>query len=88
MLGEFFSEVILQTLLITFFVLCMITVLEYVNVVSQGLVNKFMRQKPSVQILLSSFLGLLPGCIGSYAAVSMYTHEVVGFGGTAAAEHP
>jgi len=80
MLGEFFSEVILQTLLITFFVLCMITVLEYVNVISQGVVNKFMRQKPSVQILLSSFLGLLPGCIGSYAAVSMYTHEVVGFG--------
>lgn len=80
MLNEFLSDVILQTVLITFFVLSMIMVLEYINVLTQGHVNDFMHKHSSLQIIISSILGLLPGCIGSFTAVSLYTHDVVGFG--------
>lgn len=80
MLEEFFSDVIMQSVLITFFVLCMIMILECLNVFSEGHVNSFMQKKPAVQILISAFLGILPGCVGSFTAVSMYTHEVIGFG--------
>lgn len=80
MLTDFLFEVVIQTVLVTFFVLLMITVLEYVNVFSQGVVNGFMRKNPSWQIFISAFFGLLPGCLGSYAAVTMYTHEIISFG--------
>ncbi len=80
MFVEFFFDVVVQSILVTFFVLCMITLLEYVNVVTQGYVNGFMKKHLSWQVFLSSVLGILPGCLGSYAAVTMYTHDIIGFG--------
>ncbi|MBQ2096879.1 MAG: arsenic efflux protein, partial [Bacteroidales bacterium] len=64
----------------TFFVLSMIMVLEYLNVFSKGHVHSFMQRNKSLQILISAFLGVIPGCIGTYTAVSLYTHNVIGFG--------
>jgi len=77
---DFLTEVILQTVLITFFVLSMIMVLEYINVFSMGHVNDFMQKHTSFQIIVAAVLGLLPGCVGSFTAVSLYTHNVIGFG--------
>lgn len=80
MLHEFFADVVGQIVVITFFVLSMIMVLEYINVFSNGHVNEFMQRNNSLQILISAFLGIVPGCVGTYTAVSLYTHNVIGFG--------
>ncbi|MBO7461338.1 MAG: arsenic efflux protein [Bacteroidales bacterium] len=80
MIYEFLTDVVGQIVVITFFVLSMIMVLEYVNVFSEGHVHGFMQRHSSLQILISSFLGIIPGCIGTYTAVSLYTHDVIGFG--------
>ena len=77
---EFINDVLVQTILITFFVLAMIMVIEYVNVFSQGAANRFMRQHQGMQIIIATVLGLIPGCIGTYTAVSLFTHDVIGFG--------
>ena len=77
---EFINDVLVQTILITFFVLAMIMVIEYINVFSQGAANRFMRQHQGMQIIIATVLGLIPGCIGTYTAVSLFTHDVVGFG--------
>ncbi|MCQ2975699.1 MAG: putative manganese transporter [Bacteroidales bacterium] len=77
---EFFNDVVVQSILITFFVLAMILVIEYINVISQGAANKFMQSHTSLQIIISSILGIIPGCVGTYTAVSLYTHDVIGFG--------
>ena len=80
MLQEFLTDVVGQIVVITFFVLSMIMVLEYLNVFSKGHVHSFMQRNNSLQILISAFLGVIPGCIGTYTAVSLYTHNVIGFG--------
>ena len=79
-MSEFINEVLVQTVLITFFVLAMIMVIEYINVFSQGTANRFMQQHQGMQIIIATVLGLIPGCIGTYTAVSLFTHDVVGFG--------
>jgi len=79
-MSEFINDVLVQTILITFFVLAMIMVIEYVNVFSQGAANRFMRQHQGMQIIIATVLGLIPGCIGTYTAVSLFTHDVIGFG--------
>ena len=80
MLHEFLTDVVGQIVVITFFVLSMIMVLEYLNVFSKGRVHGFMQRNSGFQILIAAFLGIVPGCIGTYTAVSLYTHNVIGFG--------
>ncbi len=80
MLHEFLTDVVGQIVVITFFVLSMIMVLEYLNVFSKGHVHGFMQRQSGLQILIAAILGVVPGCIGTYTAVSLYTHNVIGFG--------
>ena len=80
MLHKFLTDVVGQIVVITFFVLSMIMVLEYLNVFSKGHVHGFMQRNSGFQILIAAFLGIVPGCIGTYTAVSLYTHNVIGFG--------
>jgi len=80
MLYEFVMDVVVQTVLITFFVLSMLVLLEYVNVRTSGRSNDFVSRHSSWQIFIATIMGLVPGCVGSYAAVSLYTHNVIGLG--------
>lgn len=80
MLYEFWTNVMVQTVRITFFVLSMMVVLEWLNVYTQGHVHGFMQKHSHLQVFISSILGILPGCVGSFTAVSLYTHDVIGFG--------
>ncbi len=80
MLYEFVMDVVVQTVLITFFVLSMLVLLEYVNVRTSGRSNDFVSRHPRWQVVIATMMGLVPGCVGSYAAVSLYTHNVIGLG--------
>ncbi|MFC1497164.1 putative manganese transporter [Verrucomicrobiota bacterium] len=78
-------EVLKHTLMITSFVFVMMLVIEYFNVLSKGKwENKISRYKWG-QSIFTSLLGVTPGCLGSYAAVSLYTHKVITFGALTAA---
>ena len=44
-----------------------------------------MDRNPFGQILLSALLGATPGCVGVFAVVSLFTHNIVGFGALMAA---
>ncbi len=74
------EDVVVQTVLITFFVLSLIMVLEYLNVLTVGHVHSFMHRNTKLQIVIAALLGIVPGCVGSFTAVSLYTHDVIGFG--------
>ena len=77
---EILIDVFLDSLLITGLVMVMMLLIEYINIHSQG--RSFERLKGSRmrQIGLAALLGLIPGCIGGFAAVSLYTHGIVSFG--------
>ncbi len=72
--------VIKQTLLITFFVMSMMLIIEYLNVLTKGLWSKGIEKNKWKQVLLGSFLGVTPGCLGAYTAVSLYVHDIIGNG--------
>ena len=58
----------------------MLLLVEFVNVSSSGKLMERLKSKPVIQILLATLLGLIPGCIGGFAIVSLYTHKLISFG--------
>ena len=65
--------------MITSFVLMMMLVIDYLNVQSKGAWNKKLQQKPFLQIIFAALLGIIPGCLGAFTVVSLFTHRVVSF---------
>ena len=68
-----------QTLIITAFVLGMMMIIEFINVRTRGLWSKKLQASPWIQILVCAIMGIIPGCLGTYTAVSLYVHRVVNF---------
>ncbi len=69
-----------QALMITMFVLSMMLIIEYLNVLTRGLWSKDIKNHRWKQVLLGAFLGIIPGCLGAYTAVSLYVHDIIGIG--------
>jgi len=78
-------EILRQTIMITSLVLVMMLLIEYVNVVSRGSMGKNLARSKIKQIIVAALLGLIPGCIGGFAVVSMFTHNFISFGALVAA---
>jgi len=70
-----FWAVSLNTFIITVFVAMMMLMVEYLNVFSHGfLVNSVLGGRWR-GYLLGTVLGLVPGCLGSFAMVSLFAHR-------------
>jgi hypothetical protein len=74
------SSIIQNTLMITSFVLVMMLLIEYINVISKGNWSRNLQGSRFKQVLITAFLGLVPGCLGGFAVVSLFTHGIVNFG--------
>jgi len=61
-------------------VLSMMLVIEYLNILSQGLWSKKLQDSPWKQIVFGALLGIVPGCLGAYTAVSLYVHNIFSLG--------
>jgi len=66
--------------MITSFVFIMMLVVEYINVQSSGGWKRLFGGKPWRQYLLAAGLGALPGCLGAFTVVTLYSHGIVSFG--------
>ncbi len=77
-------EVLLNTLGESFeiclLVVAMMTLIEIFNVSTQGKLFKGLEKYRFGQIPVAAALGLLPGCLGGFAGVSLYSHRIIGFG--------
>jgi hypothetical protein len=69
-----------QALMITLFVLSMMLIIEYLNVLTRGLWSKDLKKSLWKQVLVGAVLGIIPGCLGAYTAVSLYVHNIFGIG--------
>ena len=58
----------------------MMLMIEYVNIHSHGRWFTRLRQNRFGQVVLGAGLGIIPGCMGGFAAVSMYSHKLLSFG--------
>jgi hypothetical protein len=66
--------------MITSFVSVMMLVIEYLNVLTRGKWQKRLTGHLWGQYVLAAFLGALPGCLGAFAVVAMYSHGVLTLG--------
>ena len=78
--SHLFLDVLRNSVLITGLVIIMMLLLEFVNLNSHGKWFNRLRQQPFGQVVLGAGLGLIPGCMGGFAAVSMYSHKLLTFG--------
>lgn len=74
------EHVIEHSVMISLFVLMMMVIIDYVNVLSKGRMENALRGGKGRQYVIASFLGSTPGCLGSFMNVSLYVHGLLGFG--------
>jgi len=66
--------------LISGLVVVMMMIIESFNVESDGRIFRSLKKSGFAQVLVSALLGSVPGCVGGFAAVSLYTHRMLSFG--------
>jgi len=66
--------------MITGFVFIMMLVIEYLNVQSKGIWQKHLTKNKWKQYLIVGLLGAIPGCLGAFTVVTLFTHRLVSFG--------
>jgi len=73
-------DILRNAVMITGFVFVMMLVIEYVNVVTSGRWGEKLARNRAGQYILAAVLGALPGCLGPFAIVAMFSHRIVGLG--------
>jgi hypothetical protein len=70
--------------MITAFVAVMMISVEYLNVLTRGAFESALRGSPTTQYLAAAVLGAIPGCLGAFTVVALYSHRVVTVGAVVA----
>ena len=75
-----FIDILRNSILITGLVVVMMMMIESLNIESHGLFFKGLRKTKTGQVVIGALLGSIPGCMGGFATVSLYTHRMFSFG--------
>lgn len=70
-----------ESIKVTLFVLVMMIAVDFINVKTKGKLESILQTGNKWrQYIVSSLLGSAPGCLGSFAGVSLYIHGMISFG--------
>lgn len=69
-----------HAIVITGFVFVMMLVIEYINVQTKGIWQKNLSGNLWKTYFLAAALGALPGCLGAFTAVALFSHRLISFG--------
>lgn len=75
-----FIDILRNSILITGLVVVMMMMIESLNIESKGLVFNGLKKTKVGQVIIAALLGSIPGCMGGFATVSLYTHRMFSFG--------
>ncbi len=70
--------------MITSFVFVMMLIIEYINIQTKGLWQESLRHSRAKQYITATVLGVLPGCLGAFTAVALFSHGIFSFGAVVA----
>ena len=73
-------DILRNSILITGLVVVMMMMIESLNIESRGLFFKGLKKTKIGQVVFGALLGSVPGCMGGFATVSLYTHRMFSFG--------
>lgn len=74
------TDIIRNSILITGLVVVMMMMIESLNIESKGMFFRGLRKTKTGQVIIGALLGAIPGCMGGFATVSLYTHRLLSFG--------
>ena len=74
------TDILRNSILITGLVIVMMMMIESLNIESRGMFFKGLRKTRTGQVVIGALLGSIPGCMGGFATVSLYTHRMLSFG--------
>ncbi|NQT96890.1 MAG: hypothetical protein HQ562_04030 [Candidatus Marinimicrobia bacterium] len=66
--------------MITGFVFVMMLVIEYINVQTNGIWQQLISGSNWKQYIFAAILGAIPGCLGAFTAVALFSHRLISFG--------
>lgn len=69
-----------DALTISVFVFVMMMFIDYLSVMARGRMDRLIGRGTLRQYVLTSFLGVAPGCLGSFMNVSFYVRGLISFG--------
>lgn len=79
MLNEIY-QILKEAIMITGFVFLMMLIIEYINVQTNGLWQKNIFRSKWGQYLFAGILGAIPGCLGAFTSVALFSHRLMSFG--------
>ena len=74
------QEIFQETIKIIGFVTLLMICVEWGQIKFKEAIERFLTKSVKTQIIGSSLLGVIPGCIDAFLIVSLYIHGLVGFG--------
>lgn len=77
---QLFMGVIKHSIMITGFIFVMMLLIEYIDVQTKGLWQKNIKEKKFMQYLIAAILGAIPGCLGAFTVVTMFSHNILSLG--------
>jgi Putative, 10TM heavy-metal exporter len=78
---ELFLNTFGEALKVSLFVLVMMVAVDIINVKTRGRLNELLKGSGKwKQYIIAALLGAAPGCLGSFAGVSLYMHGMISFG--------
>lgn len=79
-IADILLDALRNAVLISGLVVVMMMLIESMNIDSRGDFFGGLRRSRVGQVVISAFLGVIPGCMGGFASVSLYTHGIISFG--------
>lgn len=73
-------DILKNSILITGLVVVMMMMIESLNIESNGRFLGKLKRNKFGQVVTAALLGSVPGCMGGFATVSLYTHGMFSFG--------
>lgn len=80
MLEHIIIDTLRNSVLITGLVIVMMMMIESLNIESKGAFFAGLRKSRIGGVLVGAFMGAIPGCMGGFATVSLYSHNLLSFG--------
>ena len=77
---EIIFKVLKESIIISGFIFVMMMLIEYINVQTHGIWQKHISTNKWKQYLIGALLGIIPGCLGAYTAVALYSHSLFSLG--------
>jgi len=83
-LSQLFIKSLTGSVKISLIILVMMVIIELFVLKFQKKILTFIENNRTIRYIISSFFGVIPGCIGTFAMDSLYMSGLLGFGGIVA----